>query len=104
MTQRNKADLTDQEESHLAHALGLSIKWHNACRPVRQARWSYRNYFDAGGDDVAIWEGLVRRGLAVKSSRHPEVFHVTQQGVRAAGLSPYVKWLEDFPKAVEAQK
>jgi hypothetical protein len=103
MTKRNTTDLTDEEESDIAHALGVPVVYRHAGKPVRQARWSYRNYFDAGGDDVTIWEGLARRGFAVKSSRHPDVFHVTEQGVRAASLTKYVKRLEDFPKSANAE-
>lgn len=56
------------------------------------ARWKkpYRNYFCAGGDDRETWDRLVERGLAIRSTRFPElsggdpVYYVTDAGREAA--------------------
>jgi hypothetical protein len=91
------SELTDAESSDIAHALGVSIKYRKSRGPVRQHRWSCRNYFAAGESADPLWDGLVKRGFAVRNSRHRSVYHVTQQGVRAAKLTLYVKALQSLP-------
>lgn len=65
----------------LRHALGV-----HAYRYSGGLRWSkpYRNYFCAGGNDVALFEAMARVGL-VKSGRPPsswedQVYTVTEVG------------------------
>ena len=92
-----------QEENHLLrHAIGLSPHpWKSgSC----ENRYSYRNYFAAGGDDVDKWDTLVSQGYAKRCSptelHDYVVFKVTKRAVIAMGLRNYVK-NKDFERFPE---
>lgn len=77
------APLSEREAELMRHALGIQQRGRRLTPP-------YRNYFDAAGDDVAIWDGLARRGLAVLTGRatfcpNPTMYHVTAAGKAALG-------------------
>lgn len=83
--------LTRRERDVLRHCLGIeSISG-------RDTFGGGRNHFAADGEDVATWEGLVARGLAMRSRRalndvHPyPVFHATRAGAVLVGaqLAPF---------------
>lgn len=85
-------EITAQERAKIMHALGLvdyptGVRSRAGKRPiVREVERAYRNRFAAGGDDVALWRGLVGRGLAEEAPSAPEqypIFHVTQAGLDA---------------------
>lgn len=65
---------------NLRHMLGVS---------ERSPR-GYRNYFVAGGDDVASMERLRAAGFVVKNERYnlsaDPCYHATIDGARAVGL------------------
>lgn len=86
------SELTTEERQAITHALGLTRRGGKG-RTGR--RWAYRNYFAAGGKDVATWQGLVKRGLActlrpVDPNNKTPGFAVTHAGTIAAGLRGYV--------------
>jgi len=63
--------LTAVERDRMNHALGIG-------------RGGNRNFYAAGGDDVAIWEGLAAKGFAVQRKPNPlfpdACFSVTPAG------------------------
>lgn len=68
----------------MRHALGVQQYGVRFKKP-------YRNHFVAGGDHVAIWDGLVAQGFATKREGNQitggcPVFYVTDAG-RAAALA-----------------
>lgn len=72
--------ITVADLDNLRHMLGVSEKH----------RRGYRNYFVAGGADVASMERLCAAGFAIKNvgyqaSRDP-CYHATIDGARAVGL------------------
>jgi len=72
--------LQPEDLENLRHMLGVS----------ERNRRGYRNYFVAGGDDVASMERLREAGLVVKNERYrlsPEpCYHATLAGAQAIGL------------------
>lgn len=56
-----------------------------------RSRRGYRNYFVAGGDDVASMERLREAGFVVKNERYrlssAPCYHATIEGARAVGLT-----------------
>lgn len=72
--------ITVADLDNLRHMLGVS-EMHPR---------GYRNYFVAGGDDVASMERLVLVGFAVKNERYKlssdPCYHATIEGARAIGL------------------
>ena len=72
--------VTSDDLDNLRHMLGVS----------EQHRRGYRNYFIAGGDDVASMERLREAGFAVKNERYAAskdpCYHATIDGARAVGL------------------
>ena len=86
------SDLTRDEKHVIAHALGLTPR--GGSRKAGR-RWAYRNYFAAGGKDVATWRRLVARGFActlrpVDPANKTPGFAVTHAGAVASGLRGYV--------------
>lgn len=76
-----------KQQDMVAHALGLSA--HPWRKGSRAARWAYRNFYAAGGDDEAEWRDLVEKGFAFALSFRicaEAVFSVTAEGAAAAGL------------------
>ena len=72
--------ITADDLDNLRHMLGVNEK----------CRRGYRNYFVAGGKDVASMERLVAAGFAVKNDRYAlsdaPCYHATAEGARAVGL------------------
>ncbi len=66
--------LSEREIDYMYHAVGLD---HN--RPKRGVYRLPRNYYDAGGNDVLVWNNLVAKGLA----RYVEgVYMVSETGLK----------------------
>lgn len=76
----NAMMITADDLDNLRHMLGVSEK----CRK------GYRNYFVAGGDDVASMERLREAGFVLKNERYnassDPCYHATVDGARAVGL------------------
>jgi hypothetical protein len=72
--------ITADDLDNLRHMLGVSDR----------CRLGYRNYFIAGGDDVASLERLRVAGFAVKNERYrlsaDPCYCATIEGARAVGL------------------
>lgn len=72
--------ITADDLDNLRHMLGVG---------ERTPR-GYRNYFVAGGDDVASMERLRAVGFVVKNERYAlsaePCYHATTEGARAVGL------------------
>lgn len=51
----------------------------------------YRNHYDAGGDDIGIWDALVEIGHAYKNS----MYHLTPEGFRWLGRILNMKIYEE---------
>ena len=72
--------ITADDLDNLRHALGVS----------ERCRRGYRNYFVAGGKDVASMERLLRAGFVEKNERYRSssnpCYHATVEGARAVGL------------------
>jgi hypothetical protein len=72
--------ITADDFDNLRHMLGVS----------ERCRRGYRNYFVAGGDDVASMERLRALGFVVKNERYalsPDpCYHATIEGAKAVGL------------------
>lgn len=74
-------DITKREREFIRHALGLS---NPDSRGV-----AYRNYYYAGGDDVAVGHALAAKGMAVHyppvvSYQPDDAFMITTKGFQAA--------------------
>jgi hypothetical protein len=73
--------ITADDLDNLRHMLGVSERCHRG----------YRNYFVAGGDDVASMERLRDAGFVVKNERYAlsadPCYHATVEGARAVGLA-----------------
>ncbi len=74
--------ITADDLDNLRHMLGISGR----------RRGGFRNYFVAGGDDVASMERLRDAGFVVKNERYmlsaDPCYHATIEGQRAVGLAP----------------
>jgi hypothetical protein len=74
------ATVTSEDLDNVRHMLGVS----------ERCRRGWRNYFVAGGDDVASMERLRAAGLVVKNERYSlsadPCYHATLEGARAIGL------------------
>lgn len=70
-------EITDYQAEMMLHALGADNK---AYRTYEKSKYyhAYRNYYDAGGEDVSEWNDLVKKGYAEKHS----FYHVTVNGIR----------------------
>ena len=72
--------ITADDLDNLRHMLGVS----------ERCRRGYRNYFVAGGADIASMERLCAAGFAARNDRYalsPEpCYHATTEGARAVGL------------------
>ena len=71
--------ITADDLDNLRHALGVS----------ERCRRGYRNYFVAGGKDVASMERLLRAGFVEKNERYSSsspCYYATVEGARAVGL------------------
>jgi hypothetical protein len=72
--------ITVDDLDNLRHMLGVS----------ERHRRGYRNYFVAGGKDVASMERLREAGFVFKNERYglsaDPCYHATLQGARAIGL------------------
>ena len=84
--------MTDEQRSHIVHALGLTRR---GGRGRFGRRWAYRNYFAAGEADVPAWRDLEVNGFARQickpgSLRPFHTFEVTVEGMAAAGVLDYV--------------
>jgi len=77
---RSEAKLTVDDVENLRHMLGVSEKHPQG----------YRNYFVAGGDDVASMERLRANGFVVRNERYrlsdDPCFHATELGAKFIGL------------------
>ncbi len=71
--------VTLEDLDNLRHMLGI-----DAHRPRKQ--WGFRNHFWAGLTDVPSMERLAALGWA--SAGRPGVYHATEAGCRAAGMTP----------------
>lgn len=83
MTDRPVGEITVDDLDNLRHMLGVTPKTPRG----------YRNYFVAGGADVASMERLRELGFVVKNVHvHPDLvggapcYHATEDGARAVGL------------------
>lgn len=72
--------ITADDLDNLRHMLGVSDR----------CRRGYRNYFVAGGDDVASMERLRAAGFVVRNEQYglsdDSCYHATIEGARAVGL------------------
>lgn len=72
--------VTADDLDNLRHMLGVS----------ERCRRGYRNYFVAGGDDVASMERLCAAGFVTKNEHYRlsdgPCYHATSEGARAVGL------------------
>jgi cytosine/adenosine deaminase-related metal-dependent hydrolase len=77
--------ITVNDLDNLRHMLGVD----------ERCRRGYRNYFVAGGDDVASMERLREAGFVIKNERYrlssDPCYHATLEGARAIGLSALPK-------------
>lgn len=77
----SSAPVTADDLDNLRHMLGVS----------ERCRRGYRNYFVAGGADVASMERLRALGFVVKNERYKAsadpCYHATSEGARAIGLT-----------------
>lgn len=72
---------TADDLDNLRHMLGVS----------ERCRRGYRNFFVAGGDDVASMERLRAAGWVIRNERYRlsdgPCYHATLEGARAVGLT-----------------
>lgn len=69
--------ITDHQAELMLHAIGAD---HRSERKYLDMKYyhAYRNYYDAGGKDIEIWNDLVDKGLAEKGGHF---YHVTVYGL-----------------------
>ena len=63
----------------MEHCVGLDYKKARKNRNGEYYYKPYRNYYDAGGNDIEIWEDLKKLGMANKGS----TYHLTSKGLDA---------------------
>lgn len=74
--------ISDVQKSYMLHALGYDQARHGEriyFRAGQKYFRPYRNYYDAGGNDVIAWNDLVDKGIAEKSGSG--YYHVTNKGL-----------------------
>ncbi len=69
-------DLSEVQISQMEHCVGLGNKAKKSGKGYYQP---YRNYYDAGGNDIEVWESLKKLGLADKG----RTYHLTKMGLDA---------------------
>jgi hypothetical protein len=72
----NMPECTDHQVEMMIHAIGADNKSPRAYNG-RQIYHAYRNYYDAGGNEVQEWEDLVQKRYATKNT----FFHVSPDGL-----------------------
>lgn len=70
-------EISDVEGEEMLHALGADNRPYRE-RLGRKSYHAYRNHFDAGGADIEVWNGLVKKELAWRGSHF---YHVTVRGI-----------------------
>lgn len=71
-------DFYEKTINMMIHAIGLDYAKAKTYKG-KKYYYPYRNYYDAGGDDVFCWEELCARGLAERKG----VYKLTLQGLEA---------------------
>lgn len=56
-------DITDHQAEMMLHALGADQKGYRSYNGSKTYN-AYRNYYEAGGRDIALWEDLKEKGFA----------------------------------------
>jgi hypothetical protein len=80
MIELKESDLTPSQLDDMLHALGKT-------QTPRRPQMGWRNYYYAGPSDLLNWSALVASGWAVQNTRNPEVFHVSDEGMKALGVT-----------------
>lgn len=74
--------ITDHQAELMLHAIGADYKKERRYLG-RKIYHAYRNYYDAGGYDIKLWNDLVAKGYAEKGGHF---YHVTTDGLRLLEL------------------
>lgn len=70
------AEISDIQADMMLHALGADYRPYRTHGKSRYYH-AYRNHYDAGGEDIELWEDLVAKGYAVKRT----FYHVSVKGI-----------------------
>lgn len=82
--EKKLSELSESEIAKMEHAIGYRGGKGSYTRKGTRYLKPYRNYYDAGGTDVAIWNGLVKKGCAEclrEDDRGGAYFKLTNQGL-----------------------
>lgn len=71
-------EINDKQADMMLHALGADYRPYRTYKGNRIYH-AYRNFYDAGGSNVAEWDDLVSKGYAEKQW----TYHVTVKGIHA---------------------
>lgn len=79
-TLKHMPEVTEQQAVKMLHAIGAD---HRRVRTYRgrMIYHAYRNYYDAGGADIAAWDDLVTKQYAEKMNAHATYYGVTPRGL-----------------------
>lgn len=91
-------EITDAQADMMLHALGAD---HRPFRTYRgqKSYHAFRNYYDAGGDDVAAWDDLVEKGYAGKR----RVYFVTVRGIRVLEYLTHCRIWDDYENTADCR-
>lgn len=91
-------EITDHQAELMLHALGADHKEYRSYKGSKTYH-AYRNYYDAGGKDIAIWNDLVEKELAEKHT----FYHVTVKGIRVLEFLTQCRIWDDYDCVADAK-
>lgn len=91
-------EITDAQAEQMLHALGADSKPYRKYLD-RKYYHAYRNYYDAGGEDVELWNDLESKGLA----DHERFYHVTVKGIRLLEFLTQCRIYDNYQNVADAR-
>ena len=74
------SEITELERDRMEHCIGFTCRKIYTRGKVKYFK-PYRNFYDAGGSDISIWEGLSKKGYAKSNDKN--LFWITNKGLEA---------------------
>lgn len=97
LQQHYPEEVNDYQADMMLHALGADNRPYRAYKG-RKYYHSYRNYYDAGGDDMDVWKDLVNKGYA---DHKGHFFHVSVRGIRVLEYLTRCRIWDDYQNVAD---
>lgn len=93
-------EITDHQADLMLHAIGADNR---KFRKYKGSKFyhSYRNYYDAGGSDVEIWNDLVDKGFA---DHRGHFYHVTTKGIKVLEFLTQCRIWDNYENVADCKK